>query len=309
MEQNQILKNLDELNFTAIDFETANEQRNSPCSLGIVKAVGGEIVSKREILIRPKEMRFAKINVSLHGISAKVVEDALEFDDVWDQIAPEIDGQIVLAHNADFDIDVLKQTLNAYSISHPNMKYICTHKLAQEVYRDLERFRLVDLAEYFKMNFLHHNCLADAIICSEIGIRAIPVYDKKSFRFSADDLTHRISKSDSGNTSGKDFSVFEKKVLDSALLKPNLMAENKDHVFYSKRIVFTGDLKSIERHDAAAKVHNLGGDINTTISKKTDIVIVGNSAGPAKMRKIEELRAAGFNIQLIYETEFLTLIS
>lgn len=92
MEQNQILKNLEELNFTAIDFETANEQRSSPCSIGIVKVLNGEVVLKREILIRPKEMRFSKINVSLHGISAKVVEDASEFDDVWDQIAPEIDG-------------------------------------------------------------------------------------------------------------------------------------------------------------------------------------------------------------------------
>lgn len=309
MEQNHILKNLEELNFTAIDFETANEQRSSPCSIGIVKVLNGEVVLKREILIRPKEMRFSKINVSLHGISSKVVEDASEFDDVWDQIAPEIDGQIVLAHNADFDIDVLKQTLNAYSISHPKMKYICTQKLAQEVFQGLERYRLIDLAEYFKMDFLHHNCLADATICAEIGMRAIPVYDKKSFRFSFDDLTHRIAKSDSGNNSGKDFSVFGKKVIDSALLKPNLCAENKEHPFYAKRIVFTGDMKAIERQDAATKVQQFGGDINTSISKKTDIVIVGNSAGPAKMRKIEELRAAGFNIQLIYESEFLTMIA
>ena len=74
------------MNFIAIDFETANEKRNSPCSIGIVKVRNGEVVEKIHHLIKPKEMRFMPINIGIHGIRPKMVENELEFDKVWDKI-------------------------------------------------------------------------------------------------------------------------------------------------------------------------------------------------------------------------------
>ena len=41
-------------NFAAIDFETANEQRTSVCSVGIVIVREGEIVDTYYSLIRPE---------------------------------------------------------------------------------------------------------------------------------------------------------------------------------------------------------------------------------------------------------------
>ena len=52
----------------------------------------------------------------------------------------------------------------------------------------------------------------------------------------------------------------------------------------------------------------MGADINLSINKKTDIVVVGQGAGPSKMKKIEELKIKGFSIRLIYEDEFISLI-
>ena len=74
------------MNFVAIDFETANEKRNSPCSIGIVVVKDGEIVEKIHQLIKPKEMRFTPLNIGIHGIRPTMVENELEFDEVWEKI-------------------------------------------------------------------------------------------------------------------------------------------------------------------------------------------------------------------------------
>jgi DNA polymerase-3 subunit epsilon len=42
------------LDFTAIDFETANPYRGSPCPVGLVKVRDGQIVDQAGTLIRPR---------------------------------------------------------------------------------------------------------------------------------------------------------------------------------------------------------------------------------------------------------------
>ena len=68
------------MDFVAIDFETANEKRNSPCSIGIVIVKGGQVVEKIHYLIKPKEMRFMPINIGIHGIRPAMVKDEPEFN-------------------------------------------------------------------------------------------------------------------------------------------------------------------------------------------------------------------------------------
>lgn len=162
MELEKIIKDLNELNFIAIDLETANEQRNSICSVGLVTVKNGRIFEKQNILVKPKEMRFTEVNKRIHGINEKDVMTAPEFDEVWEQINPTISNQILLAHNADFDKDVLKKTLNSYGINKLNNKFICTQKLAQEVFHDLENYRLTDVAVYLGLQLIHHDSISDA---------------------------------------------------------------------------------------------------------------------------------------------------
>lgn len=308
MEIEFLLKNLTSLNFCAIDFETANEQRASVCSFGLVTVRDGIITEKNNFYIKPKEFRFSDINKKIHGISETDVMNAPEFNEVWEKIHPLFDRQILLAHNADFDIDVLRQTLELYNLKSPAFKFICTQKLSQEAFPELQNYRLADVAAYLDINLIHHNSLSDATAAAEIGIKAIPIYDKKHFSYGFDELTHYIQKKGSAIKNDRYSAGFSKKSLDSGLLKPNLEVENKNNLFYNKRVVFTGDLQSISRQEAASIIQNLGADINTAISKKTEIVVIGNGAGPSKMKKIEELISQGCNIRLVYEKEFISLI-
>lgn len=92
--------------------------------------------------------------------------------------------------------------------------------------------------------------------------------------------------------------------IDKANLDPNPKAK-KGHYFYGKKIVFTGVIDNMSRNYAAKRLADVGADINTAISQKTDFVIVGAKPGPRKMEKIAEMQANGHHIVILDEDEFL----
>ncbi|MBC5775846.1 hypothetical protein H8S95_17355 [Pontibacter sp. KCTC 32443] len=309
MKPNYILDLLSELNFTAIDFETANEKRASICSIGYAKVRKGEIVETDNILVKPHELRFSTINIDIHNITDELVSSQPEFCDLWPSIEPIFKDEILVAHNADFDISALTQTLDLYNLPHPNFKYICTHKLAQEAFEDLLDYRLKDIAKYFGLEFEHHNSQADAVVAAIIAITAIPRFPISTFQLHHQELTSSITKKGSLNSQSSFDIIYQDKRIEKNLLKPVLDVAEKDDIFYNQKLAFTGDLKSISRGEAAKIVQSKGADINTSISAKTNIVVVGSNAGPSKMAKIESLISSGKSIRLIYEEEFLTLIN
>ncbi len=127
----------------AIDFETANEQRASACSIGLAWIEDGRVTDRETYLIRPPEMRFAPVNIRIHGITPDMVKDAPEFPDVLASLRERIDGcDMVLAHNAGFDMSVVRASCDAYALSYPEFDYLCTVKVAQKVWSDLGSARL-----------------------------------------------------------------------------------------------------------------------------------------------------------------------
>ena len=92
------------MRFAAIDFETASGTRASACSLGIAVVEGGEIVARREWLIRPPSLYFSPFNIAVHGITPEMVEDAPQFDALWPEMERAIGGRTLVAHNAAFDM-------------------------------------------------------------------------------------------------------------------------------------------------------------------------------------------------------------
>ncbi|MCX6303401.1 MAG: BRCT domain-containing protein [Bacteroidetes bacterium] len=93
------------------------------------------------------------------------------------------------------------------------------------------------------------------------------------------------------------------------LLKPDLELGDKSHLFYNKKVVFTGVLDRISRGEAAKIVKEKGADIDTGITKNTHFVIVGHGAGPTKLMKIQEFNSKGSNIRMLSENEFLDIIT
>ncbi len=99
------------MRFAAIDFETASGARTSACSLGIAVVEDGEIVRRREWLIRPPSLYFRPLYTEVHGITPEMVAGSPGFDALWPEIEREIGDRTLVAHNAAFDMVAVGTTI------------------------------------------------------------------------------------------------------------------------------------------------------------------------------------------------------
>lgn len=161
------------MNFTVIDFETANSKRASACALGIVKVVNGIITEKESWLIKPNDMKFDGMNIGIHGIRPEHVVDEPEFNVLYQHVFKEkLKDQLIIAHNASFDMSVLRKSLDLYGIDYPSFQYLCTVKLAQKTWPDLMNHKLNYLSDFLDFSFKHHDALDDCLACANVLIEA-----------------------------------------------------------------------------------------------------------------------------------------
>lgn len=158
-----------------IDFETANEFIGSACSVGIAVIEEGQIIDTKYWLIKPhpEYCYFDPFNVRIHGIKEKDVKDAPEFNHIYAQISPLLENAYVIAHNASFDMSVLRHVLDLYKIPYPEVDYLCTYKTALKTWSGLGNYKLDTVCKFLKHDFTHHNALEDAIACGNVLLSAL----------------------------------------------------------------------------------------------------------------------------------------
>jgi len=157
--------------FVAIDFETANNSKSSICSCGVVAIKDANVVAKKHFLIRPNVLKFNKRNTQIHGIKREDVINQPTFDIVWPEIKEYINGEMVVAHNASFDLNALKAVLDAYHLEYPELEYVCSVYLAKKTIKDTENHKLNTLAKHFSIPLNHHDALSDAEACATVVCR------------------------------------------------------------------------------------------------------------------------------------------
>jgi DNA polymerase-3 subunit epsilon len=161
------------MDFVAIDFETANEDRRSACAVGVTRVADGRIVGSDSWLIRPPELRFAPINVSIHGITNAHVKDKPPFPERWLPIWEACAGRPLVAHNASFDISVLRHVFDWYGMAYPALDYFCTLAIARLKWPGLGSYRLPAVAAHLGIRFTHHDPAEDARAAAEVALRAL----------------------------------------------------------------------------------------------------------------------------------------
>lgn len=175
------------VNFTAIDFETANSDPASACAVGLARVRCGKVVAREGWLIRPPagHDEFMPFNVQLHGISRERVQSAAGWSEQLPRLLDWIGKDVLVAHNANFDLGVIAASCIATASEHeqlPPLKYFCSLRLARKVY-DLPRYRLPVAAEaagFTELN--HHDPISDAeaaaaiVIDSAVRMKAPDIY-------------------------------------------------------------------------------------------------------------------------------------
>ncbi|EKT4497685.1 3'-5' exoribonuclease [Flavobacterium psychrophilum] len=308
------------MKFIAIDFETANNSRTSACSLGITFVENKKIIKTKHFFIKPTPNYYNFINVGIHDITKEDTEDKGDFKELWEEIKPYFENNKVIAHNASFDLSVLRASLEHYQIEFPKLEYYCTMLLSKSILKGLLNYQLPTVSEYFNINLSHHNAESDAKACAEILIRLLENENIDSFEklcskynFSKGELLDNFQynpfkvKSSQYN--------FKRIDLDSILCNNENIDE--EHLFYQKRVIFTGELETMTRPDALQRVANVGGIIKPqSFSSKINFLVVGNQDyakfgeghKSTKMLNAEKFIEKGYDIEIINESQFITLV-
>jgi DNA polymerase III, epsilon subunit and related 3''-5'' exonucleases len=162
------------LDFTAIDFETANSSSASACSVGLVKVRDGRMVDSATWLIRPPfgHDEFWEWNTRIHGIRATDVTGAPTWEEQLSDLVAFADGDALVAHNAGFDMGVIRGACAATALDCPDFDYLCSLQVARKTYHlDSYRLPVAAMAAGFE-DFEHHQALADSQACAAIIVHA-----------------------------------------------------------------------------------------------------------------------------------------
>ena len=161
--------------FAAIDFETANECLSSVCSVGVVIVRGGRIVDSFYSLINPEPDYYSWFCQRVHGLGPEDTDDAPVFPQVWEKIAPLIEGLPLVAHNCRFDESCLKSVFRVYQMDYPDYRFHDTLAASRRTFGHLlpnHQLQTVASACGYSLT-RHHHALSDAEACAHIALKIL----------------------------------------------------------------------------------------------------------------------------------------
>ena len=159
--------------FAAIDFETANNERSSVCSVGIVIVRDGEIVDTFYSLIQPEPNYYNYWCSQVHGLCHEDTDDAPVFPKVWAQIEPLITNLPLVAHNKPFDEGCLKAVFRLYQMDYPDYEFHCTCIASRRKWPGQSNTLDASAARCGYDLQCHHHALADAEACAAIALEIL----------------------------------------------------------------------------------------------------------------------------------------
>ena len=156
--------------YVAFDVETPNRYGNRMSAIGISVIENGAISEEFFSLVNP-ETYFDYFNTRLTGIDEDTVAFAQTFPELWEKIEPLMSSGILVAHNAVFDLTVLKRCLRDYGIQwKPAVKYCCTVQMGRKIIPETSH-KLDVLCDYYGILLDHHKADSDSHACAEILLR------------------------------------------------------------------------------------------------------------------------------------------
>ncbi|ODJ51954.1 hypothetical protein BFR38_02935 [Brochothrix thermosphacta] len=155
-------------NFVVVDFETTglSADRNQIIQIGAVKYANGEQVSTYSSYINPFEALSDTI-VRITGITDEILAEAPAVEDVWPEFLSYINGEVLVAHNASFDMKFLLATSQDLRLESIVYEVIDTVPLARKFF-DTPNHKLETLKDYLGLEHQSHDALEDCIVTGKV---------------------------------------------------------------------------------------------------------------------------------------------
>ena len=314
--------------FVALDFETANRHRASACEIGLVRFVNGKPEESFSTLLMPAEGYRYFENEWIHGISYETCRDAPSLKDCLDTVTDFISGSPVVCHNSGFDMSVMRSALDSLDCRYPTLTYFCTCVLSRQALRkdsSIVAYGLAHVTSHFNIRFKEtHRAEADALACGKVavelsGMKGVTALRDLAVTFNVmpGELDNELDKRCHHKGGSRELTDAERNAL-VAQLSRHLGVDGLDpsHDLLGKTVVLTGTLRSMPRSNAKALLRSVGANVKSSVSKYTNILIEGdqdnaNLSGDGistKKRKCMNLKAQGWDIEVIDEVNFLKML-
>lgn len=281
------------MDFVAIDVETANADIGSICQIGLVYFKEGELCEEWKSYIDPKDF-FDEINISIHGIDESIVQGAPQLPEIADTLYKFLDDKITICHTH-FDRVSIRKAFDKYGIRHPDNIWLDSARVARRAWKEFAwgGYGLCNICEKLEYKFKHHDTLEDAKAAGYIMLTAM--------QQSCIDLEGWLKRVNQP--------IFGQLIKQ----KPDV---NPEGPLYGEVIVFTGALE-LRRAEAAGMAAKIGCQVESGVTKKTTILVVGNQdikklsghEKSSKHRKAEVLILNGQQIRILGESDFKELIN
>lgn len=305
--------------FVSFDFENLYPQRVSACSVGMVKYIDGVKQEKMFYsLIRPPfdyEGKRGPALTWIHGFTENSFEGQPTFDEVLPQMEEFIDGLPLVAHNASVERACIRDCCAYYNIETtiPYDDIMDTYILSKVIEEKLGMsvcgpgiHSLNVVCQRFGVKELrHHHACDDAEMCGDLFL-TFPKYLSGELKFDMSAWEKAFESCEQGPSSGN--SIYDSYVsrghsnLCGDVLQKDLSTADPRNPFYDRKVVITG-VFNIERQELADTLKSMGADIDKGVGNKTNYLLIGEEPGPSKIKKFDELIAAGKDVRKIYQED------
>jgi DNA polymerase III subunit epsilon len=277
--------------FVAIDFEHATRFKGTVCSVGIATFNKlGHIIDEYYTLVKPPNNEFEWFTTNKHKINSEHTKNSPEFIDIFPELKKRLNNQVVVAHGAfHTDKHCLEQAMELSRIEEClEIDWVCTQELCN---------CSLDIAsKVINIELDHHQALSDAIACGKIFARHLT--EELPFNeFQKLKLKSQIDKK------AKSDEFFPQSLRGQIYVPDFENAKNQTNPFFMKKVVITGFPIAV-KSNIAEELKQLGADIDSSVTIKTNFLIIGSTAGPSKLEKMRKNIEEGHDARIITLDEF-----
>ena len=281
--------------FLVLDVETANADYSSICQIGIAEFQNGELFNSWESLVNPEDF-FDGMNISIHGITKKMVRKSPTFPKIYSTLKELVDDKLVI-HHMPFDRIAINRACEKNGLALLNISWLDSAKIVRRTWKQFaySGYGLSNITNHLGIQFQHHNALEDAIATGKVVLKAFEETEIELM-----DWVSRVN---------KPINIYEE---GSTSIK---LEGNPEGPLYGENLVFTGTL-FLSRAEAGKLASDIGCNVTNSVTKNTTMLVVGTQDNfklsgyekSSKHRKAEELIGKGYEIRILSEDDFKGLI-